>query len=489
MKLLFFSFFFPLTNFQYLTHNNAFDSSVYKYNYENVLGTSFELKVVSNSEQIADYAEQMALAEIDRLNSILSTYQTTSEVSQWQKTTNIDKKVSPELFEILNLFDTWNQKTSGAITASISPATSLWKKAEANQMAPGINELSAAVAAMKEPLWQLNNETKTAKKLTNHSLVLNSFVKSYIIQKVADKIMDIHGVMGAVINIGGDMVVSGNQTENIRISNPKADAENDLPLCIIHLQGRAIATSGNYRRGYQIGNQWFSHIVDPRTAYPASHILSASVVADNPTDAGALATAFNILHPHESQVLAATIPGIEYQIITTEGKVIVSEGWKAMEVPDHNKTPLFIPNQGNFTLEIELARFEGRYRRPFVAVWIENKKKEPIKTLTLWYNKPRWLPDLKRWYSKNQSILQDSIAKVSVSSATRSAGKYTLNWDGLDAAKKPVPNGTYTLYIEAAREHGTYQIIKQEFEWNGKPKHFEMAGGIEITTAILDISK
>jgi hypothetical protein len=124
-----------------------------------------------------------------------------------------------------------------------------------------------------------------------------------------------------------------------------------------------------------------------------------------------------------------------------------------------------------------------------VAVWIENAKRESVKTLELWYNKSRWLPDLKRWYANNQSIIQDSVAKASISSATRSAGKYTLSWDGLDASKKPVPNGTYTLYIEAAREHGTYQLIKQEFEWNGKPKHFDLEGGIEIKSASLDISK
>jgi FAD:protein FMN transferase len=275
----------------------------------------------------------------------------------------------------------------------------------------------------------------------------------------------------------------------VQIADPMADAENEIPFSILQLHGRAIATSGNYRRGYQIGNQWFSHIIDPRTGNPASQIISATVVATNATDAGALATVFNVLQPEESKALAASISGVEFQIITDDGLEMVSDGWKALEIPGKEKTPLFNPYQGKFTIELELARFEGPYRRPFVAVWIENKKKEPVRTLELWYNKKRWLPDLKRWYSNNQSIMQDSVARASISSATRSAGKYTLVWDGLDATKKPVPGGTYTLYIEAAREHGTYQLIKQEFEWNGKPIHVDLEGGIEITSASLNISK
>jgi len=489
MKLLFFSIFLSIFHFPYPNPFSPGESSIYRFNYENVLGTSFELKVVSNSEQAADYAEQVALADIDRLNNILSTYNPSSEVSLWQKTDDIEVKVSPELFEVLSMFDYWNQKTSGAVNASAGTAINLWKVAERNQIMPGNNELNAAVKAMNEPLWQLNPETGTAKKLTNKPLVLNSFVKSYIIKKVSERIMGIPGVTGAVVNIGGDMVVAGNQTETILISDPMADAENDFPVSVVQLQGQAIATSGNYRRGFQIGNQRFSHIIDPRTAYPASHIRSATVVAANATDAGALATAFNVLEIIESQSLAASIPGVEYQIITSDGKEVVSSGWTSMEIPDHGNTPFYKPGENKLTIEFELATFEGRFRRPFVAVWVENKKKETVKNIALWYNKPRWLPDLKRWYSKNQSLMQDSAAKASISSATRSAGKYTLSWNGLDDSGKPVPAGKYTVYIEAAREHGTYQLIKQEIDWNGKPAHFDMEGGIEITSSSLTISK
>ena len=84
-----------------------------------------------------------------------------------------------------------------------------------------------------------------------------------------------------------------------------------------------------------------------------------------------------------------------------------------------------------------------------------------------------------RWRKASQIV-------DAVTSATRPAGKYTLQWDGKDNAGKPVRAGTYTVCIEAAREHGTYQIIRQEIDFSGGPKHVVLPGGTEISAATLD---
>jgi hypothetical protein len=45
--------------------------------------------------------------------------------------------------------------------------------------------------------------------------------------------------------------------------------------------------------------------------------------------------------------------------------------------------------------------------------------------------------------------------------------------------------GKYTVFIEAAREHGTYQLIKQEMKFDGKAKNQVLPGGEEMTAASL----
>lgn len=133
-------------------------------------------------------------------------------------------------------------------------------------------------------------------------------------------------------------------------------------------------------------------------------------------------------------------------------------------------------------IDIELAQFEGRSHRPFVAIWLEDKDKEVIRDLSLLYNKPRWLNELKQWFNKHSgTTLIDGVT-----GATRSPGKYSIRWDINDNKGEAVKAGKYMVYIEAAREHGTYQIIKQEITLNGKPQHIELKGGTEISAASLD---
>ena len=50
-------------------------------------------------------------------------------------------------------------------------------------------------------------------------------------------------------------------------------------------------------------------------------------------------------------------------------------------------------------------------------------------------------------------------------------------------------SGKYTVYIEAAREHGTYQIIRQEMDFNSAPKQVQLPGNMEVAAASLDYHK
>ena len=80
------------------------------FHHENVLGTSLELKVAAATEADALQAEAAALTEIDRLAKILSGYDAASEFCRWRATAQTPVRVSPELFEVLRLFDQWRVK-------------------------------------------------------------------------------------------------------------------------------------------------------------------------------------------------------------------------------------------------------------------------------------------------------------------------------------------------------------------------------------------
>lgn len=470
-------------------------SHLYTSHYENVLGTSLELKVAAVSQQASDGAEKAVLNEINRLGSILSAYDPNSEFSRWMHTRNQAVPVSPELYEVLGLFDAWRLRTSGAVDASAEVITRVWKKAAARGSLPTEGELDSAIGRVRQQHWLLDPATRTATHLSDAPLMLNSFAKSYIIRHAAAAALANAGVSGIVVNIGGDLVVAGEWQEPVWVSDPRADAENDQPVCRLAVSDRAVATSGNYRRGELIAGHWYSHIVDPRTGQPADGILSATVVASDATDAGALATAFNVMTPAESQQLAATLPGVDYLILTRDGRRFESAGWKDLETSSEapTKSGARTAATGAFellvNLEINLQK-EGFAKRPYVAVWVEDENHAAVRTIAIWHGSDRYLPELKSWYLKYRGLYtEDKNFNASITSATRSAGKYAVKWDGLDDHGNPVKPGKYILKIEAAREHGTYQLMRQEIDCDDTPKKIDLAGNVEIAAASLDYHK
>ena len=478
------------------------NARLYVSNYENVLGTSLEFKFTSTSEAEAEKAEQAALREIDRLSAIFSAYDTNSEFNSWmKKELNTPIKVSNELFTMLQLFEQWKKRTNGALDASAAVANSLWKEAAKNQKLPTTAEIDAAVSTIKQMHYQLNEKNLTASRTSYAPLVMNTFAKSYIINSACEAALAASDVSAAIVNIGGDLVIKGDVNELVRVTNPLANAENDVPLDQLVIHNMAVATSGNYRRGEQIGKKWYSHIIDPRTAKPVDAIISATVIAPKATDAGALATAFNVLSVSESKALAETVKDAEYLIITSSGKRVESKGWAKLVDPLHKEinkaehataysTEKLWDAKHELLITFELNAISGNTHRPFAAIWVENEKKQAIRNLALWYNKTKWIPDLRNWYRINgESFKADKDSYASVTGATRSPGKYTIKWDGKDDKGNYVPQGNYTILIESAKEHGTDEIIRQPMELKKALKKVTNAGNVEISNVTFEFRK
>jgi thiamine biosynthesis lipoprotein len=482
---------------------------LYVFHYENVLGTSLEIKVVGSSGAQSEKAEQAVLTEIERESRILSSWDPDSEFSKWFRTENIPVRVSPELFEVLSLFDKWRGLTQGALDASAEAITRVWKRAAAEKRVPTQSELDVAVASVRRVHWRLDSANRTATHSSDTPLALNSFVKSYIAGHAAESAMSASGAQGLVVNIGGDLVIRGDWREPVDVADPKSDAENGAPIARLVIRDRAVATSGDYRRGVEIGGHRYSHIVDPRTGLPADQIISSTVIARDPAEAGALATALSVMTPEESSRLVSSIPGVEYLLVRKNGERIFSRGWSAFEAPSATQTALLQPTavykqialrpgaslwdqKYELSLAIELSLIEGyRVHRPYVAVWIEDEEHAPVRTIALWFGKYKYLRELRAWSREEEmrSVSEDTHVMNSVSSATRPPGKYTFKWDGRDDFGNLVKAGKYTVMIEAAREHGSYQLMHQEIDFNASPKQFQLPGDVEIASATLDYHK
>lgn len=478
------------------------------FHHEHVLGTSLEIRIRATDARHARLAEAAVLAAFDHDDAILSTWRKDSEVSRWSATRFQPIRVSSSLYDVLAAFDLWRERTSGALDPSVGAATRLWQATTAEGRTPSPHEISATLEAMQQPHWSLDPEHRTATRLSDVPLALASFTKSYISSRAADAALQA-GASGVMLNVGGDVVVRGDLTQLVAIADPRADSENDLPMEHIVVRDRAVATSGSYRRGFQLAAQTsgapaFSHIMNPHTAEPASHILSSTVIAPDAVTAGALATAFSVLSVDESRSLAATIPGVQFLLVLPSGEQVRSAGWPqspglqpaAFRLTAAKTAPAVTAGMWNpafeLSLDLNLPRIEdARYRRPYVAVWIEDADHFPVRTLALWTQNPRWLPDLKQWYRDDQvrSLAEGTDLSRTVASATRPPGHYTLKWDGKDNEGKPVKAGKYTVCVEAAREHGGYDVQRHELDFNTAPQQLTLPPAKELGAVTLDYRK
>ena len=201
------------------------------------------------------------------------------------------------------------------------------------------------------------------------------------------------------------------------------------------------------------------------------------MIAKDASTADAIATICSVLPVRESLALVNSIDGVDCLLVTESGDIARSTTWPQLDSQPGTATTLVSTQAETGThemsIEFEIAKAEdsGRYRRPYVGVWIEDKDGFPIKTLSLFLMQndpgPRWYRDLRRWYTDDQlrKLVDETDLIATVSKPTRNPGVYKLNWDGNDDSGKPLKPGMYTLLVESAREHGSYQLMKHEFEF------------------------
>lgn len=500
--------------------------------HEDVMGTSLELRVGTDDAEAARWAEGRALGEIDRLSAIFSGYDPSSEFRRWQAGPKGPVKVSPELFEVLRACDSWRERTVGAFDPRVQALTRLWSSCAKQGRTPRPDELAEATERMKREAWRLDPSAGTAEYLADGPLSLDGIAKGFIVGKAAEAALDrARGIRGVLLNVGGDLRVVGDLARTVGIAPPLGDSEASEPIAYVEVRGRALATSGSSQRGLRINGRWYSHIFDPRTGRPADRVLAATVVADRSADADALATAFNVLEPEQGVRLANSLPDVECLILSADGRVARSDGWDRLERPkplpvalaDAPKAPSSKPEAKDKTgeskkaapkakvaegdswgkefellIDFEINRPEPdpegrRYRRPYVAVWVEDKDGFPVRNLVLWISLGgpgpfQWLPDLKRWYRADQArrVVDKRDMITTISRPTRPPGKYSVIWDGKDDHGKPVPPGEYTVFIDAARENGTYQGLRQPVVIDRKPFAEELKGNVEIKSATIE---
>jgi len=303
-SLFAFTFHFLLFTFSFLS--GCQNKPLYK-DTQVMMGTFVE--VVSADKRAAG----IAFAEIQRIENLLSKYNPRSEVSQLNKLGKL--KVSPEAFYIIKKAIEFWRLSDGAFDITVVPLADLWGFTDKKYKLPKDQKIRNVLNLIGSDKIILQDKDNVVKfRIPGIKIDLGAIAKGYAVDCAVKKLKEA-GINSCLINAGGQIYCLGDNFGTpwkVAIKNPRGKTV----IGYLKLKDKAVATSGDYEQYFFKNNKRYSHILNPKTGYPAdSGIVSVTVVAQDGLTSDALATAIFVLGKAKGQALVKRFPDIEVKII------------------------------------------------------------------------------------------------------------------------------------------------------------------------------
>lgn len=311
----------------FLATISSFGQTIYKRKLA-MLGSPFEISVVANDSIKASEYCNLAINEVKRIENLISDWIPTTPISEINKNAGIQPvKVNQEVFDLVERAIKISKLTNGAFDISYASMDKIWKFDGSMKEMPTPEAIKKSVEKIGYQNIILDKENKTIfLKLTGMKLGLGGIGQGYIADKVKE-LLQSKGCDSGLVNVSGDINTWGKQPNGdlwtVGIVNPM---NKNKVFATFPLDNSAVETSGSYEKFVTFNGIRYSHIIDPRTGYPATGIVSVSVFAKQTEIADALATGIFVLGVEVGLDLVNQLKGIQCIIVDDKGKIHASKG-------------------------------------------------------------------------------------------------------------------------------------------------------------------
>ncbi|WOI38155.1 FAD:protein FMN transferase [Alteromonas sp. CI.11.F.A3] len=264
------------------------------------MGTTYNIKyVLGEGETAVEGLQEEIDAKLVNINKMMSTYDTTSELSRFNQYRYSDNfAVSPETLTVVNEALRLARLSDGVLDVTVGPLVNLWGFGPNKR--PEKVPTQADIEAVRDYVgYEKLSTTPTGLMKANPMLYvdLSTIAKGYGVDEVA-AILDSHDLQNYLVEIGGEMRVKGERGDGSEwlIAIEKPVTTERAVQKVVSIGTNAIATSGDYRNYYEEDGKRYSHLIDPNTGSPITHdLVSVTVVNPSSMIADGLATAFNVM--------------------------------------------------------------------------------------------------------------------------------------------------------------------------------------------------
>lgn len=255
-----------------------------------VMGTAVEITIVdrsrlAGSEDFAVSAINDAFDEFARLERIFSTFDGESELSELNRTAGHQEfRASFDLFELLCRALEYYEASGRTFDITIGPLRDLWTRGSKEDRLPRGDEIACALERVGSHLVSLDSRQRLVRfSAEGVRLDFGGLAKGYATDRAIERLRQ-RGVSSALVNAGGSSIAAlagaDGPPRSIGVRDPRS---SDRVLGTFSITTGAISSSGGYERPLRISGRNCSHVIDPRTGWPAEGALGATVLTDSAT--------------------------------------------------------------------------------------------------------------------------------------------------------------------------------------------------------------
>jgi FAD:protein FMN transferase len=263
-----------------------------------VFGTLARITVVAHDPGHAQRAVARVFAEFDRMHRDLHAWQPGELVALNEAIARGEKDIATtaQIAALIGDAQRLSERSAGLFNPAIGKLVALWSfhRDQPGGPLPDPEEIARVARAHPRMADLAVHGTTVTSSNAEVRLDFGGYAKGYALDRAA-AILRERGVANALVDVGGNILALGRHGDTpwrIGLEDPRAAAgKTDLLGEIELADGEAIGTSGDYRRYYFAGGKRYSHIIDPRSGYPATGVRSVTVVAPPRPGAGALSDA------------------------------------------------------------------------------------------------------------------------------------------------------------------------------------------------------
>jgi thiamine biosynthesis lipoprotein len=289
------------------------------------MGTNIYVEVWAETPVQGELALRAVMAEMERINQLMSPYIDTSELSLINANAGQQPVViSDEMFELLDKSVNISELTKGAFDITFASVGYLYNYKQ-NQR-PDEATIASLLAAVNYKHIDLNKHNKTV--AFTHDKVkidLGGIAKGHAVDN-SISLLERMGIMHGLVTAGGDTRLIGDRRGKPWIVGIRDPRDEEKQAVVMPLQDSAMSTSGDYERYFEEDGKRYHHILSPKTGKSTYDVQSVSIIGPSSTYNDALSTAVFVMGLREGLGMINRIDGYDAVVMDNQRKMHYSNG-------------------------------------------------------------------------------------------------------------------------------------------------------------------